>query len=1292
MAKDNLNQVSKPINKTQKNHHFKFSKKRWVRLVVLFVIVGAVFLVDAILKWRSENADITIGETVITKKQIDKTAEQAKVFKDQNPNTAVDDEFAKDTLILNAALKHYAKNSCNQKDLFGPKQVMEFSDPNITAKGDSDPIIEQNLGSSDSFYYLTQENALYKNKLQNCLIQKKEVFRVSISYETPYMDSETDAEATAKYETAKAKLQNEVLPLFEQKLPKEEIATRADMNLLVDEYASGFDFTRFEREMITVAKLDKLSEVDGTSGYNAGVIDHKGDLPNQIDLNKEVDKLKKGEYSKVLTSTAGVFTIARVENTNNAEFVNWDEFLDKIKEDNVLSYDDSLRNNQLSRYFTGEEAAALEYRGSICFALAGNTYTCQEGGSWISKPSFHMNNTVHKGDQRHLKAVRIRAWAGAIGGVPLNGVGVTGTSWGVSTSDKTEYVRYGGITASWGTNAGAFEGHGFGFALGDCNGGGIITVGITAPSGYTYSGGNFTSAIAGNNDNGIDDKNISLSLAADWSSNPRSWVYIKEDNKSEDSYNTGNIGDTGRKITAYPNQKVRFYHTSTASGTGIDYQLDLYVKWKMASGAEETTNPITRLNKTTNYDFRSYGPISETGINREQSYALWTPGYADIGKTYCQYIKMSPQSSGNSTAKTSSEVCVEVIPTPWKLSPTTKIKSNSTNKEYVAGDINVTAGETVTWEHTATNTTNYIAPGIDGSHGYDQFGYYLEYGDSAGVPGVKPTGGQAFGSSFNGNRWVHWWARTLGDIDKSKTTKNTKTVNSDTNDNIAMMSGITGLYSKNNNNKPPTSYTINATDTGKIFCQAGFVRWNEDETRGGNRTVADWRCAYVPYNYELTPCVKSGDNNCGGQIVKELGESIDLTPKINNTNKSKTKTSDWKISTWEVAGIDEKVPAPMEQIDNTSSDSCGTYNSAFGGKIAKNTCVIKHQGSSTFDNPENILQDVINHFTVPETAELGKRYCFALSVNNYTFNDEENQTTQNNKSSMWRHGVPLCVLVAKKPKMQVWGGNVWSTHGVRTSTTNIGGRYFGSWAEYDLISAGQVFGMASASGYSPVQGANGAAAKQIARLTPRASDNILGTYSATIPESNLLANLSARFKRDDAQKQWNVDAIEATSRPTLFNFGDKNETIHQTTLNKGQSAILFTKGKIIIDGNITMNTTGADTPLNTPQLVIVAEKGIEITSNVTNIDAWLITTGEVKTCNVAKTAVNQISCGNSLRVNGPIIAGKLRSWRTAGSLPDRTVPAETYNLRPDTYQWLHAQASGYNRIFSEYTKELPPRF
>ncbi|MDO4872352.1 MAG: hypothetical protein Q4A27_02945 [bacterium] len=425
------------MEKEEKKPKKRLSKKQWalrisVALLAVLVAVGAFFGVKYLIEKAQREADIKVGDTTISYERVKDIQSQAQKYKEENPDVVMNDEIAKDALLLNAGLKEYATKKCGLDRLYNKEELADFSgvDPSELEEG--------------SFEYISKENLLYKNKLKDCLIQRREIFRVSISYETPYMQAGSKEEQSEKHNQAKKRLSDTFLPLFEQGASKEEIAKLADMNLLEDEYAESFDFGRFQREAIVNARMMVLDQVEGSSADNFGGGTEVGvDLSNAKPFSQAVANLKKGEYTKeVVTTVTGSFTIARIESTNDAEFLNWDDFLTKIKEQNNITAFAGVND---------EAYAAKTLNGQVCYAVSGDSFTCQAtGGSMISKPGFYMHDSYPLGDFRHLKAIRFRMTDG--NGYYINGVKVDSNAPYVTTRDTSSAVNWRGMHyAPWGS-------------------------------------------------------------------------------------------------------------------------------------------------------------------------------------------------------------------------------------------------------------------------------------------------------------------------------------------------------------------------------------------------------------------------------------------------------------------------------------------------------------------------------------------------------------------------------------------------------------------------------------------------------------------------------------------------------------------------------------------------------------------------------------------------------------------------------------------------------------------------
>lgn len=318
---------------------------------------------------------------------------------------------------------------------------------------------------------------------------------------------------------------------------------------------------------------------------------------------------------------------------------------------------------------------------------------------------------------------------------------------------------------------------------------------------------------------------------------------------------------------------------------------------------------------------------------------------------------------------------------------------------------------------------------------------------------------------------------------------------------------------------------------------------------------------------------------------------------------------------------------------------------------------------------------------------------------------------------------PACVVIGKRPKVQVLGGDLIVGRGSATNpsavsnvTTSVSrmasGLYYGSWAEYGITATGTVAGMASGSGYVGGSLTNNLCSLSILTFTNYSTLARGGTCNvANIGQyihSTPVPNVADRFKTTPS-----TPSIAGTSVSLMGSNLSGLYSVPTTT-----SALTITSNGaipagrwIVINAPNTTVTIGEDITYtgaslsgtaSIPQVIIIA-KNIIISDTVGNVDSWLITTGSgadgrLNTCGAGgvgeATALTRTLCVNKLTVNGPVMANHLILRRTAGAGTDTQSgdPAEVFNLRADAYIWATNYNLSAGRLPTASTKELPPRF
>jgi|GEM_PF-4128529 len=175
----------------------------------------------------------------------------------------------------------------------------------------------------------------------------------------------------------------------------------------------------------------------------------------------------------------------------------------------------------------------------------------------------------------------------------------------------------------------------------------------------------------------------------------------------------------------------------------------------------------------------------------------------------------------------------------------------------------------------------------------------------------------------------------------------------------------------------------------------------------------------------------------------------------------------------------------------------------------------------------------------------------------------------------------------------------------------------------------------------------------------------------------------------------------------------------ESSADRSGTIVYYVTGKITFLSSITYGSIsgGSCSPdsyesiAELPQVIIFAGDA-DITAYVNKLDSWLVVgktgtgTGTINTCSGDETKNYEFDdlstvvtystpmCERPLAINGPVFANRLLLHRTAGAGigTSSIIPAETFNLRPDTYLWAYNQAQRFSQAVTTYSRELAPRF
>ena len=294
-----------------------------------------------------------------------------------------------------------------------------------------------------------------------------------------------------------------------------------------------------------------------------------------------------------------------------------------------------------------------------------------------------------------------------------------------------------------------------------------------------------------------------------------------------------------------------------------------------------------------------------------------------------------------------------------------------------------------------------------------------------------------------------------------------------------------------------------------------------------------------------------------------------------------------------------------------------------------------------------------------------------------------------NKDSNWAFSDHKCFTIAKKPSLQVWGGNIYSSGTINTSVTKKNQHIYGSWGELGIISSGKVTGMASGASYPSELNTN----EIFCAVSPLSFAN----DKCSREETGLLGTLGP-FAKLESDKNTITNKLTKTVDISRRNINDLPETIED-------SGIILVENE---EGNIDIAKSiiykGTYTTLDSMPKVVIYAKNVNIHCNVTRIDALIIATDTVNTCSNPTDQsdpndpnnINAANRSNPLQINGAVLTNKLIAGRTYGAAAGTNsgISAEIINFDPSLYLWGEKQTETDQNVYntSSYLRELAPRY
>lgn len=510
--------------------------------------------------------------------------------------------------------------------------------------------------------------------------------------------------------------------------------------------------------------------------------------------------------------------------------------------------------------------------------------------------------------------------------------------------------------------------------------------------------------------------------------------------------------------------------------------------------------------------------------------------------------------------------------------------------------------------------------------------------------------------------------------------------------------------------------------------------------------------ARVPYNFKTNAEVTTESDHllyAGEETTIDYQVKLEKKSNSVTTNSSSeeyvTKADNVRRELIIYNQLNTSVPTKEGGVWSAgrSADPCGYF-----GRSSGNECSRSNDQTGTLYPQDEEWQAQSQSFYVQDLPA-GSKVCVAVAVYPANSGSEYNWDDKVNYSNSWRISDSKCYTVAKRPSIQIWGGNIYSKGSIVTNTArtkhnlagyheydakvhnsrNGGGNFvFGSWTELGLIANGIVTGLTSGAslGYGSVNGDGTLVPNPSnAGLRPFQTNNASNTPIASVgggrdtsycknsPLSIANDNCSsfvgkignnASTNKAESDKQAVIDILAYGT-----NESDNNETYEYHSSS-------HTLGKIDIDVNGTTKSVRSAKDIiisdniqyggqyeklyDVPKMIIYANN-IYIRCNVTRIDALLIAENTVNTCvgedDKTPEHINDPLRSNPLIINGAVVARKLEATRTYGAATgaNSIVPAEIINFDPTLYLFGGNTESGDDdntgRLDVTYQYEMAPR-
>ena len=506
--------------------------------------------------------------------------------------------------------------------------------------------------------------------------------------------------------------------------------------------------------------------------------------------------------------------------------------------------------------------------------------------------------------------------------------------------------------------------------------------------------------------------------------------------------------------------------------------------------------------------------------------------------------------------------------------------------------------------------------------------------------------------------------------------------------------------------KTKLNESTKTTPTQVTFYRAGSSTVNIGNLITTPKSPTPSASVKVPYNFDTEVKINTGED----EVVysgEDTSIAYDLIVKerenktLNGTYTTRVDEAKWKLIVY----------MGEEKDENKSwlgdDDSLCEW---FGLSKGEN-CKYSEEKSGSL-NPGTTSQ-TLAHIPVLDVSA-GSSVCFAVAM--YPSSSGSDLNMSKSGSNTWHISRSICLPVAKRPSIQIWGGNVFTNGNIYLNVAKKehlagfeDGKYnFGSWTELGLVANGAVTGLASGAGLgyafndngdlSPDYHPNDRAGNNGKRLTD--PGGMIGIFDycniSTLSFANSDCNNSVGFDSANSEVADRSEMISKLEKNIAEEDITFTSTVSEMTLEEG-TKLFRSEGDIMIEGNIEY--TGNYESLGGVPKIFIYARNINIKCNVTRVDAALIAEEVVNTCvddDGNTPYLNSNLRSKQLVINGTIIANKLLANRTYGAATgaNSIIPAEIINYDSTLYLWgqNNTESLDSGSLEVTYQTELAPRY